>query len=461
MMVMLATTALLATPAAAAWRQREFVVGGLYTGDVFDLQRFLLFQRAGLNLVINGDRSDLVDAQRTALVLDSLRVARPGFDLKLIVSYRQGPDDARVAFNPQARKHRTGLVKTLGPSGGINRPSVEGWWIWDEPCTDGDLEAVGDLIALLDSLPATRDQLALLSLLPISASGQPAFDQIHGRNKSSAYRRYLDRVISMYIRRGVPVPLLSADLYPFQTDEMRSDYFLNLALLRDAALAASTAAHRVPFWLVVQLSPWRVEGNRYHESPSVAQVRWQVSTALAYGAKGILYWTLVPSGGVAEFGPGLLDGAGRPTARYESVRLFNLEVRRIGSLLLGLDPVAVRHQDTGRHEGIANERLGAAATPSSLVTGMTGGTGDGMVGHLRDPVGGADYLYVVNKGLRASADFRVELSEEVATIERIAAADAPPTTVARNVRGFSARSIAPGGGALFRVRRPAPKTSGG
>jgi hypothetical protein len=442
-----------ASTSAAAWRQREFVLGGCYTGDAFDLQRFVLFQQAGLNLVINGDRNDIVDAQRTSFVLDSLRLARPGFDLKLIVSFRTGLDDARITFNPQARAHRAGLARTVGAGGGIVRPSVEGWMVWDEPLTDRDLQSAGELIALLDSLPATRDQLGFMSLLPTLASGQPAYDGIHGKDKREAYRHYLARVLAMYDQRRIQVPLICADQYPFETGDTRSDYFLTLSMLRDASLSRSTADHPVPFWIVVQLSPARIEGNRYRDTPTIPQIRWQVSTAIAYGAKGILYWTLVPSG-PGEYGPGLVDRAGTPTPRYGPVRNFDLAVRRLGPVLMRLDPVAVSHEGGAPADAASD----ASQAPPSIVKRIRGGGGQGLVGFLRDRGTGENYLFVVNKGLEKTADFRIDLTQDCNGVLEITSADSAAVRIANAGHSFDARRLAPGTGALFRIE-PAIKSA--
>jgi hypothetical protein len=323
--------------------------------------------------------------------------------------------------------------------------------VWDEPLTDADLRAAGDLVALLDSLPGTRDQLALVTLLPVVASGQPAFDSIHGRDKVTAYRRYLDRVAAMYASHGLRPPLFCADHYPFQDGVMRTDYFLTLAGLRDAAARWGAPEGPVPFWVVVQLSPARLRGNRYRDTPTFAQVKWQVSNAIAYGAKGILYWTLAPSG-PGEFGAGLIDRAGRTTAHYGPLRALHLELRRLGPVLMRLDPVAVRHQSAGGHEGIAGEVIGTPAAGDGLVRKITGGGGQAVAGHLRDRATGADYLYVVNRGLRAAADFTLELARHIVAVERVTGADTAPVRVASSGSRFTVRGLPPGSGALYRVR---------
>ena len=91
--------------------------------------------------------------------------------------------------------------------------------------------------------------------------------------------------------------MLSFDHYPFfQPDPdgrfgniSKAGFVANLATVRRAALGAS-----IPFWVAIRVVPipFGVEGGVVAQyDPSEAQLRWQAFTALAYGAKGIIYFT--------------------------------------------------------------------------------------------------------------------------------------------------------------------------
>src|SRR5206468_4076040 len=67
-------------------------------------------------------------------------------------------------------------------------------------------------------------------------------------------------------------------------------------------------------------------------------MRSQIYTAIAYGARGILYftyWTPEPGGGEEHF-DGIIDRGGKARARYAWVARLNQELRRLGPLLMGL-----------------------------------------------------------------------------------------------------------------------------
>ncbi|MFD0715723.1 beta-galactosidase [Paenibacillus sp. GCM10027626] len=145
-----------------------------------------------------------------------------------------------------------------------------------------------------------------------------------------------------YLRQFDP-QVLSYDHYPFLTkaadDEsavITEDYFYNLELIRSEAVK-----HNIPFWLFIQTLSF----NQTHRDPTEEELRWQVYTSLAYGAKGIqyfTYWTPEPSGG-ETFGEGIIDRAGKQTRHYGEVQRLNREVQAIGSKLMHLKSEGVIH----------------------------------------------------------------------------------------------------------------------
>ncbi|MEF2243678.1 beta-galactosidase [Paenibacillus sp. IITD108] len=137
--------------------------------------------------------------------------------------------------------------------------------------------------------------------------------------------------------------VLSYDHYPFlkKTSEDESaniteDYYYNLELIRSEALKANT-----PFWLFIQT----LDFNLTHRDPTEDELRWQIYTSLAYGAKGIqyfTYWTPKP-GGSETFGKGIIDLEGNQTRHYGEVQRLNKEVQALGRQLLNLKSEGVIH----------------------------------------------------------------------------------------------------------------------
>jgi hypothetical protein len=134
--------------------------------------------------------------------------------------------------------------------------------------------------------------------------------------------------------------VLSMDHYPRMRPDgdSRAAYCENLETFRRHSLAAG-----VPFWNFFYALPFadRID-------PTEAQIRWQIYTALAYGAKGVLYfcyWTPGQgNGGTGEFpkGGALLTAEGRRTRHYGEAKRINAELLQLGPTLLQLTSEGVR-----------------------------------------------------------------------------------------------------------------------
>ncbi len=167
--------------------------------------------------------------------------------------------------------------------------------------------------------------LAFINMLPI-LSGIAVH---HSETPVSLYQDYLRSYTDV-----VRPDLLSYDYYHFfrsKSGEPFDDfhYFLNLSLIREAALAA-----HIPFMNIIQCSTF----FKYWRLPNANELRWLVYTTLAYGARGIsyfLYW------GPAKYGGLYQDG--KPISLIESVSKINLEIASLSCALMSLESTAVYH----------------------------------------------------------------------------------------------------------------------
>jgi hypothetical protein len=130
--------------------------------------------------------------------------------------------------------------------------------------------------------------------------------------------------------------------------------------VRDAALHGE-----IPAWVFIQTLAY--DG---HREPTAAELLWQVNISLAYGAKGIQYFTYwTPEAARGEgFGPALITVDGQRTPRYAAARSINTTwLHQVGRELKPLVSESVAH---------ANETPvpnGAVAfTPTDYVTAITG-----------------------------------------------------------------------------------------
>lgn len=446
----MAIALLAGAPAHATWRPREFVIGGYHYSDDrdpasrFDAARLVRLRDAGIRVLVTGTWFDSTEARAAVRMTDSLRRVRPGFDLRLIVQYERPANAGIVSNNPAVEGNAPAIRATLRPAWGIDSPSVEGWMLWDEPSSPEQFENLRRMTALLAADSTTRDRLPFINLLPFYAAGQKRFARF-GSDAVPAYRRYLQTSFDVFEKDGREVPLLCFDHYPFMTGPMRNDFFVNLKLVAEAARSTPERA-AIPFWVVVQLSPFRERSGSIHPL-SMAQVRWQVDCAIAYGAKGILYWTLAPYVNDA-FGSGVLDRAGHPAARFGEIRDFDRSLAAIGPTLMRLDPVTVIHQSAAGSIGIDSDTLPPAPRPGARIADVRGGDRRALVGWLKDRENGDDYVFLVNKDLARSRSFQVKLGGPARTARRIGA-DGRTRTLSGGV--LASPLLAPGEGALFRI----------
>ncbi len=163
-----------------------------------------------------------------------------------------------------------------------------GYFLADEPGPGAFPELRGTVDALRKARPG---KLAYINLLPDYA---PAWAL-----GTTNYAAHVSRFIS-----EVQPDVLSVDYYPhFRPGaDGRDGYCQNLEILREQSLLAG-----IPFWNFFNAMPF---GD--HTDPTEAQLRWQIYTSLAYGAKGVMYfcyWT--PAGGEFPKGGAIITREGK------------------------------------------------------------------------------------------------------------------------------------------------------
>lgn len=195
-------------------------------------------------------------------------------------------------------------------------PALAGYFVLDEPPAP-QFPAVAAVVAALRA--ADPDHLAYVNLLP---------DYIPAEHLGApSYEAYVEEFIATVQPR-----LLSYDYYPFGHHKDRSTFFANLAVIRAAALR-----HDLPFMLIVLATP-----HGPYRDPTEAELAWQVHHALAYGARGISYFTYwtPPGDGDWTFHHGLIED-GAPTLHYLQAAQLNRRLRALGDALRGFRSLAV------------------------------------------------------------------------------------------------------------------------
>ncbi len=198
-------------------------------------------------------------------------------------------------------------------------PALYSYYLIDEPNASRFPE-FGRLVAYLREKDPAR--MAYINLFPTYATNEQLGNT---GDVVTAYTEHLRQFVDI-----VRPDLISYDHYHFTAKGDNGQYFLNLALIREAALKAG-----VPFLNIVQACSWTPSMR----VPSTNEVRWLVNTSLAYGAQGISYY--VYSHPNHEGALATLDG--EPTLLYHGLKSVNRDFATIAAELQPLTSLAAYH----------------------------------------------------------------------------------------------------------------------
>jgi hypothetical protein len=199
-----------------------------------------------------------------------------------------------------------------------DHPAFWGYFILDEP-NAAKFDRIAEIFAYLkDKDPAHP---AYINLSPTYATPQQLGTETYEQHIES----YLEKVKPTF---------LSYDHYPITSTGLREDYYLNLEIIRGRA-----EKFGLPFWAFTL-----VTSHAVYPPATAAHIRLQLFSDLAYGAKGLQYFTYgTPSGSDFDWKYGLIDPQGKPTLTYEFASEINQQVRQIAPLVGGWKSEGVYH----------------------------------------------------------------------------------------------------------------------
>ncbi len=223
-----------------------------------------------------------------------------------------------------------------------NHPAMEAYYLVDEPGVSA-FEGWGKMVAYLKERDpkhlayinlyptyASKEQLNLSAdeIRKISTTGDQIFTALAGEQGSVdvalAYKQYLQRFVDV-----VKPELISYDHYHFFGWGDGAQYFLNLELIRSAALTA-----KLPFLNIIQADRFDQGWRR----PNANEMRFLVYTTMAYGGRGISYFTY--------WGPESYHGLyedGKRTPYALDAAVLNKEMAILGPELMKLTSTEVYH----------------------------------------------------------------------------------------------------------------------
>jgi len=308
-----------------------------------------------------------------------------------------------------------------------NRDSVVGWITADEPHTTEQIARAIETVHTL--MRADPGRWAFFNMLSPATQGQPSTEAI----------------ADLAVAAGMPV--LSYDTYAIMVRgrDRADDLYEDLSRMRVASRRLG-----VPFWAFALTI-----AHGGYRRPSESDLRWQVYSNLAYGAKGLWYFTYWgPTDWRGWDTRAIVDPRdGSRTDLYGWVQTVNRAVLDVGTVLLGLDSVDVVHTRPSRDQR-------AFTAGRSWITGIR--ASDALLGTFSSP-DGTPYAMLVNKlhgqgkSARDAADtIELEFSTDVAAVESVSWLDGTPGPLAIQARRASL-TVAGGTGVLLKARlAPAP-----
>lgn len=192
-----------------------------------------------------------------------------------------------------------------------DHPALVGWHLMDEPKI-GQIKQLGEIGRKIKELD--DENFIYVNLRPADAT----YEQMG----TDSYTEYINEYI-----QEIPVDFVSFDKYPCQIAEDGSLYVLdfwydNLQQIYDLAKSVGK-----DFWAFAS----GVKFESVQAQPSLATLRLQMFTNLAYGAQGLQYF--------------VFQNSTSPT--YNMVRQVNQEIQNYAKVFLDAELVSVTHTGSG------------------------------------------------------------------------------------------------------------------
>lgn len=366
-----------------------FIVSGNYAGDgnIFQYQLGLA-RDTGLQMLISDD-IQIRNMSRWFGISDN-------------------PADFMTVTPAEARELYTRARNAYGPFS-----SLAGFNHYDEP-GPGWFGNLAKAISIARELAP-----GLLPYINLFPSDDPAY-----------YQSFVD---------VVKPSLVSFDRYPLLSDGREdANYFHNWVIVRNAALSAD-----IPAWIYIQTLAYN-----NHREPTAAELLWQVNISLAYGAKGIQYFTYwTPEAARGEgFGPALITVDGKRTTRYAASKTINNKwLRQVGRQVKPLVNESVVHAN---ENPLPNSTTGF--TPTAYVRQVAGSAAVLGTFRSRDAAVKDRWVLVANRSHSASAT--VTLTIDRNTVASTGLFDPRSETYKESQHPTHTANLDPGAAQLLRLR---------
>ena len=266
-----------------------------------------------------------------------------------------------------------------------SHPGLFGYFLVDEPNVD-QFDRIGVVNKYL--LKKDPKHLPMTNLFP---------NYVNLPNwKGPGYEQNVARYIDV-----VKPALVSWDHYRqvFERGD-ESLYWYNLEIMRKLTLKA-----KIPMFQII----CSMKHMGYREC-SEADLRWQVYTSLAYGTRGVMYFTYWYGGWMAwGEAPSLIDKYGNRDVKWGYVQKINRRIAKLGATLIQITSTGVYHTDPIPPGGGGLARTG----PVKKAEG-----GALTIGCFVDREA-QEYIFVVNRSFHEKCLAQLTLNERILAASEI------------------------------------------
>ena len=277
----------------------------------------------------------------------------------------------------------------------MKHPALAGYHLRDEPGA-ADFPELGAWVKRIQSVD--NEHGCYINLFP-NYAGQEVLIGKDGvlAPGEDPYAKHVELFL-----KEVPVPFISFDHYPVVEDNgvrmLRSGWYKNLEIIADASRKTD-----LPFWafaLAIAHTPYPI--------PTIAELRLQMFSNLAYGAQTLQYFTYWHPGDNTpwDFHDSPIDLDGARTIVYDRIKSVNQEIHSLSGVFMGAELVSVWHTGSEIPDGTRPiDKLPEQIQSLNTSEGMA------IVSILKNQ--GKQFLIIVNR------DFQAPLSFDIKTDNRV------------------------------------------
>ena len=277
----------------------------------------------------------------------------------------------------------------------MKHPALAGYHLRDEPGA-ADFPELGAWVKRIQSVD--KEHGCYINLFP-NYAGQEVLIGKDGvlAPGEDPYVKHVELFL-----KEVPVPFISFDHYPVVEDNgvrtLRSGWYKNLEIIADASRKSG-----LPFWafaLAIAHTPYPI--------PTIAELRLQMFSNLAYGAQTLQYFTYWHPGDNTpwDFHDSPIDLDGARTIVYDRIKSVNQEIHSLSGVFMGAELVSVWHTGSEIPDGTRPiDKLPEQIQSLNTSEGMA------IVSILKNQ--GKQFLIIVNR------DFQAPLSFDIKTDNRV------------------------------------------